>query len=322
MMIVNGRRLKVALKSFTNIHRPDGRANIFLMTTPRSGSTWLMELLLSQPGFKAITEPLDLRNQQVAEHIGLTSWEQLYSQTAMPHLQHYFENFISGKARFKNQSPRLPHYRFLTHRIVFKILHGGEDRVRWFADTFNGRIIILLRHPIPVSLSRKKIPRLEAYLNSDYRRHFSNAQIRYALDIIENGSLLQKKILSWCLQNSVLLQGIEPDWLVLTYEQMVMEPNIIIETLAHNFELSAPERIVAQLDVPSGTTNQSDRATQAVLEKPRTMNSRQWLVEKWEKRVSEEERSLAAEILATFELDVYQVDDTLPASYFWLQKPA
>jgi hypothetical protein len=42
--------VKRIVKSASNVHRPDGRPNVFLYSTTRSGSTWLMELIWSQPG--------------------------------------------------------------------------------------------------------------------------------------------------------------------------------------------------------------------------------------------------------------------------------
>lgn len=33
-----------------NIHKLDGRPNVLLFSTPRNGSTWLMELILTPAG--------------------------------------------------------------------------------------------------------------------------------------------------------------------------------------------------------------------------------------------------------------------------------
>ncbi len=58
-------------RTLTSVYRPSGLPHVFLFTMPRSGSTWLMELIWSQPGFKAVNEPLDLRNPVVRMHLGV-----------------------------------------------------------------------------------------------------------------------------------------------------------------------------------------------------------------------------------------------------------
>ena len=58
-------------KSATNLHRPDGSPNVFVFARPRGGSTWLTELILSQPTFKAIDEPLNLRHKRIRDELGL-----------------------------------------------------------------------------------------------------------------------------------------------------------------------------------------------------------------------------------------------------------
>ncbi len=60
-MDVNLKRLKNAIKMCASIHIPDGRPNVFLLSLPRSGSTWVAELVATQPGFKWCLEPFNLR---------------------------------------------------------------------------------------------------------------------------------------------------------------------------------------------------------------------------------------------------------------------
>ena len=306
-------------KWYSNFHYPDGSPNIFLFAVPRSGSTWLMELLQSQPGFKICAEPFDLRNSQVARHLPIGDWVALYNENNLPVIEAYLEGFINGRYRFKNQSPRRPYYRPVTRRLIFKILHAGEDRINWFRDTFNGQIIYLLRHPIPVTLSRHYLPRLQVFTQSDYHRYFTNAQLTMAAQIMETGSHLQKGVLSWCFQNSVPLRHRTDDWILLTYEQLVLNPKPIITHLTHRLQAQAPQKMWAQLDVPSGTTNQSDIATLSILNNPRTQQNKRWLVEKWREQVDQETEAEVMRLLDLFDISAYQTDSFLPNSNLWLQ---
>ena len=65
--------MSLALRSVSNRHRPGTRPNVFVFTTPRSGSTWLMELIQTQPHFKQCSEPLNLRMPGIARRLGISA---------------------------------------------------------------------------------------------------------------------------------------------------------------------------------------------------------------------------------------------------------
>lgn len=300
---------KNVMKSATNVHRPDGRPDVFLFSTPRSGSTWLMELIWSQADFKACNEPLDVRNPLVRRYLGITDWLRLYDRSAIPILRPYFQAICAGRLHALDPVPFRGSYRPVTHRIVFKIIMGGEDRINWFRDTFNGQIVYLIRHPIAVSLSREYFPRLSAMLNSDYRWHFTADQISFAQRILEKGTKLEQGVLSWCLENAGSLQAATDDWLTIAYEDLVLDPQSVIDQLADRLVLPEPERMRSRLAVPSAVKAKSNRETQYALEQG---TDRRWLVEKWRTHVRGSEERQAMEILEHFQLDIYQPGELMP----------
>jgi len=303
--------LKEEIRKLTNLHRPDGTANIFILSVPRSGSTWVMELIWSQPGFKTCDEPLDLRNPLVRRHLGLTKWNDLYSSAATPRLEEYFRAFCDGTHHFLDPRPLRRFYRPLTRRIVFKLLHGGEDRANWLADRFNGRIVYLIRHPIPVSLSRQEYPRLETFVQSDYRRHFDEDQLDYARHLLAHGTKMERGVLSWCFQNAIPLKQRTEKWVVLSYEQMVVDPEETIDHLTRYLQLPRPELMMRQLTIPSAVKKKSDPETQRLLEEARG-KERHRLIEKWRKRITPTEEERLMSILEHFGIDVYESGNLFP----------
>lgn len=311
-------RVKSAVKSVSNVHRPDGSPNVFVLSTPRSGSTWLMEWIWSQPGFKYCNEPLNLRDPLVRRHLGVAEWEDLFDRGAERKLHGYFQGFCTGRLRFANPNPLRRYYRPITHRIVFKEIHAGSHRGNWFRESFNGRIVYLLRHPIAVGLSTETLPTLRALLTSDYRSHLPDDQLAYAQTIVETGTGLEQRILSWCLQNSVPLNDATDDWVIVTYEQMILDPLPVIEHLAHRLSLPMPQRMRDQLTVASGVKEKSDTETQRVLNSGDAA-SRPWLVEKWRSRIDEATERRVMGILERFGMDAYRSGDTLPARRWWIE---
>lgn len=309
-------RVKNVIKSISNIHRPNGEPNVFLFSTPRSGSTWLMELIWSQPGFKCCNEPLNLRKPLIRQYLGISEWQGLCRQDATQAFYRYFQAICEGRISFMNPNPLHRYYRPMTRRIVFKIIHGGEDRINWFRDTFNGRIVYLLRHPIPVSLSREVYPTLDVFRNTDYRRHFTEEQLQYARKIVDSGTKLERGVLAWCLQNAVPLREVSQDWAVISYEQLVLDPRPVIEYLALKLSLPKPERMINCLAIPSASNGKSDTQTQQIVQ--RGVERRSVLVEKWRRKVDQAEERCAMDILKRFHLDAYKFGDVLPADWLWI----
>jgi hypothetical protein len=310
-------QLKKVAKSISSIHRPDGSPNVFLFSTPRSGSTWLMELIWSQPGFKYCNEPLNLQNPVVRRHLGMDEWADLYDEGAGPALYGYFRAICAGQLGFLNPNPFRRNYRLITHRIVFKVIQGGENRINWFRDTFNGRIVFLIRHPIAVSLSSELFVRLNGFLDSPYAEHFSQSQLQYARQLLSSGTKLELGVLLWCLQNAVPLRQVSPDWAVVTYEQLILDPYPVIHYLGKKLGLPKPERMLDGLTIPSGVKNKSREDTRQLLEE-RDVGKRPLLIEKWRKEIAEAEERSAMKILDRFGLDVYQYGSCLPAEWLWL----
>jgi hypothetical protein len=307
------------VKAVSNVHRPDGRPNVFVFSHPRSGSTWLMELIWSQPGFKHCNEPLNVDNPYVGRYSKIDDWGFLYSRDSLPVIHEYFTGFCDGRLRFKNPNPVSRYYRPVTRRIVFKEIHGGLDRINWFAKSFNGRLVYLVRHPIAVSVSKRTVRHLRDLLASDYARHFASEQLNYARDIAESGTKLEQDVVLWCLHNAVPLKQATPEWSLVSYEQLVLDPDPVIEYLAARLDLPRPDRMRMRLLTPSGVRRKSNLETQAFLRRGEA-RERGWLVEKWRGRIDERQERHVMEILDRFELDVYRYGEVLPASRIWIQR--
>lgn len=302
------------VKTATNVHKPDGSPNVFIFAMPRGGSTWLEELILSQPGFKAIDEPLNITRKNVRDHLGLHTWESFYTEEGAAALESYFGRICDGTSHFKDTNFLYnKHYRYLTRRIVFKIIHGGEDRINWFRDTFNGRVVLLLRHPIAASVSRRRNWRLDALTTGSYAQHFTDQQLALAEKINRSGSVLERDTLTWCLEMAVPLKQRTDDWVVASYEQLVLEPEPVLKELARKLELPALHLMEQQLLVASNSTHKSDEKTQLLL-----TQDRERLVEKWRSKVTLEEEQRAMEMLGIFEIDAYTSGDALPHEKYWV----
>jgi hypothetical protein len=187
-------------------------------------------------------------------------------------------------------------------------------------DTFNARVVYLIRHPIAVTISSERWPTLPSFLTSDYRRHFSEEQLERAQRILRKGTDLDRGVLSWCLQNAVALQEATPDWAVVSYEQLVVDPDPVIRELTDKLALSDPERMRRRLGVPSVNVRfKSTEETRRLLSEGGA-DKRSYLVEKWRKKVDRREEARVMKILDIFGLDVYRDGEALPDKRIWIHR--
>lgn len=309
------------VKSLANRHRPGPRPNVFVMTSPRSGSTWLMELIWSQPGFKCCDEPLNLRHPSVRRATGIRSWQEMDSDVGAEKIERYIHAISSGRRHSADSLPfRGKYYRYRTDRIVFKLLHGAEGLIGRLAADCNGRVVILLRHPIAVSLSRDSFPRLQAFRTGDAAARFSAVQLQLADRVITTGSHLEKGVLAWCFQNAIALQGLQPDWTVVSYEQLVLDPEPVVARLVERLELTDQALILSRLAEAAGNQGKSDEKTRQLLAAGASGHEhpRRALVEKWRARVTREQEVAAMSLLPAFGLPAYRAGSLLPDQRYWI----
>ena len=313
-------RIRSEVKHLMTFHRQGQQPNVFIFSSPRSGTTWLTELIATQGRFKIVNEPFNLRKEVIRDTLGLRNWEDLFQAENRGRIRGYVQLFIDGRDsdfRFKREAPFSSFWHPVTDRIIFKILFAGEDCIRWFQSEFHGHIVLLLRHPIPVALSRTELPRLKSYLVAPFSEHFSESQLAYADEVIRGGDRLQIAVLDWCLKNSVPLREAHPSWIVLTYEQMVVQPQVVINYLADRMQLNGRQRMLERVHTASRSTGKSKAESKEVLEDDMEIRTRRrWLVERWKERVAREEVEQVAVTLSIFGINCYEAQSTMPTSHY------
>jgi len=309
--------LKTFARACGNLHRRSSEPDVFLFATPRGGSTWFMEMIGSQPGFKHCSEPFNVRRPEIAEALGIVDFADLYAGDAHLRFQPYLEKLRRNELRFLNPTPFRKNHRWVTNRMVFKVIHAGMDRIPWFQETFDAKILYVIRHPIPVALSRKVFPLLESFGKTGLREHFTEEQCAFADRIRERGDHLEKGVVAWCLHNAIPLRSLKPEWTVVSYEQAVIEPEKVATKLCNRLSLPAPSKLEAQSRKASAVTNQSTGERKALL---KGGNDRRELIRSWRKSVETEIEANLIDILTAFGLDTYMIGEDGPKGELWIQQ--
>jgi hypothetical protein len=297
-----------------NVHRQGALPNIFLFATARGGSTWLMEILASQPGMKYYDEPFNIRRKEVAR-VGLfDDWRTLMPDSGDPdRIIRYLNDLAAGKYAFMNPRPLRPNHRVFTNRIVFKV-HELEHLMGRIARDCNGQIVLLLRHPIPTTLSRKVLPRMEEFLESRYYSDLigSAARLNEIRQIAATGDHLQRGTINWCYNNLVPLRFPDFDGLTLTYEELALNPVASAGLLMDRLKFDDRDAMLAAFGRPSHNINMSSAETRQIMNDADERRRRLYLVNKWQSKVSAAEKASVSAIMDLFGIDAYSGDRVLP----------
>jgi hypothetical protein len=307
---------KVFKQLFTsfNKHR-EAKLPIFLFSSARSGSTWLMEMIYSEIGLKYINEPLEKKNIDFYNMLPIKHrWNYLSLNSEE---QKVFIDYFTDSHKTKVFGPRnifSSDFNFFTNRRIFKIIRANS-LIEWFDDNLEGQIIYLIRHPIAQSLSciaQNHHCEIYEYLQDKgfQNTYLNQNQVDLIRKIWEKGTEIEKFVTEWCLDNIVPLRRISkhPNWIVLSYEKLVLEPIKNINLIQKRLNLTNCKKMYTKIKKPSKTTNSRNLSTvkdikEGVGEK---------IVSKWRRKVTlKEEKNLFA-ILGEFNIDVYQKGIDLP----------
>lgn len=294
-----------------NTHHHCVKKDVFIFSSPRSGSTWLMEIINSQDNFKYVNEPLHTnRHKGYLTNIN-PKWSEIYSSSdRRDKFLNYFEKILKdelfvGQQKFKDIIKGKFDYN--TNRRVFKILRG-KDLINDFENKFDVKIVYLLRHPIPVALSLVKEEmesRINYYLNNDdyLSKYLNQDQFEFSRQILMNGSEFEKRVLQWCLENFPPLKKLNKDkWIIISYEDLVINEKETLVNLYEELELNDLDIMLKQIKKPSRTT--ASKNSKKLINK----RDKGKLIKKWEKAITFTEKESAFNILDKFNIDIYIKD--------------
>jgi hypothetical protein len=303
------------IKRYTTLHRQGDKPNIFIFATPRGASTWVMEIIATQPGIKYVNSPLQIKHFRHPRSPLPPALELLQ----VPHperearLEWYFHQLLENRLGIGTPAPFSRFHRLISRRLVFKI-QSCQDLMNWFEERFQVQIVYLVRHPLATSVSRRWCRLLPLFLANEVycQRYLTPALRAYGQTILAQGSELQKKVLDWCLQNLPPLKFLDRRrWLCLHYEDLVMDPSGSIDKLATGLGLSDREKMLRQVNA-AASSPMPDAQTRRSVAQPSGREERSYLVKKWRQKVSAAEEAQLFEIVQKFEIDVYEVGHDMP----------
>jgi len=313
------RRLLSATSRFEEGEKP----HILLFANRRGGSTLLRDMIYSQPKFNYIDQPFDITHRQYNPFKHLfpkmeSSQLISLSNDDESDINNYVNKLLTGNIILRSQWKIWESgYNFSYDRCVVKIV-CAKALINWFQNNLeNVQVVYLTRHPIPTSLSVMKLGwelSNSAYLNNKAfsQKYLYPETFEFAVRIDETGSLLEKFVLNWCLENLVPLQNWnEANWIKVSYEHIVSSPERSVKYICDKLDLSEPQRMLNTISIPTRTSSPQLRNSLNVL-------SNHNRISKWMDRIDDVTMNKIQKIFDVFNIDLYNTKSPLPLdSYFW-----
>lgn len=289
---------------------------ILLAGTPRSGTTWLMEILRTLPGYVSLFEPVNPIFFPESYESGFTARKCLPIEYNWPEGKEYLEKAFAGKTYTRvplyQLNPEMFMNRFFGKKLIVKAI-GLSRLLPWIAQNIQLRsIFFIIRHPCAVVSSQLKTGYCGYHLNNKpYSDIFPRVE-----NVLEEASELpnmdekilnrlkkiktKEEILSaiWCLDNYVPMSSKKPfPWNFVIYEKLISEGESAVRELFTKIgEETIPKAAIEKLNIPSMLAPRDE--LKIVKDSSKQLS-------KWKKYLSKEQIENILNIVSDFGLDFY-----------------
>ncbi|MCF8330984.1 MAG: sulfotransferase [Bacteroidales bacterium] len=316
--------IKNTLKQFHQHRKKDD--DIFIFGLGRSGTTLLAEILNTDRKSKLCSEPFALHSEN--KKILLKYFEaDFLADRYLDLLPNDFYKVISylhdlskGKtwnSFYWSDFPGNDH-RFSTNRTIFKIHKLTYLFIEIMAE-IPAKGVYLIRHPLSHSISRMRNQwdtYASLFLNSKKIRQLLDSKaVEKANQIIQEGSQLEKFVLSWALENYIVLYKAKnnqlPDnILLISFEELITYPEKSLRKISSHCNLTYNNSMMKKVSKPShGIVHSTSETRNQILE-----GKHKKLANKWKQEISLKDEAKAFRILEIMGIDYYNTEHAFPSN--------
>ncbi|MGB0370598.1 MAG: hypothetical protein ACPGN3_04550 [Opitutales bacterium] len=301
-------------------HKQGSKKDILMLSSRRSGSTWLMESMGAEPHLRTLNEPFGPKfsgRSILAESPDFAKIEEglrlhAFPESMLPYVDRYMnEPALTRLASAYN--PLAPGYHLKTNRTLWKVIHANPAITYFYERAHLYHTFMLLRHPCPtiLSMEKKYEPELGLILANETfcKEHLDDDQYSFFQNILKGGNRLELFAAEWALEQLVPVKEL-PKYRehipVLSYEALRGDVARGIAFVAEYCDLSAPEKIIGATDAPSAST--ADERLKTV-----QSNNQSGFVAGWRKRMDEATEEKVFSIIRKVGVDTYEPGRDLPS---------
>lgn len=243
---------------------------IVVVGSPRSGTTWLLEILRLLPKYKAINEPLN--RKKVRQNHGFYERTYIHPDQSAPKQRECLLKVLTGQVEpfplyrwsFREKTDMRQIIEHATHnKLVVKFCRINR-MIHWFDATFDVRgIVFIVRHPCAVVNSMLRYGQWEQA--SVQQRHEEDSAL-YINHLPESVQKVFHPILDristhaevlatlWCLdQHLSLVHHNSYPWILVPYERLLLHGREELKRIATALGVELNPDMIGKLHEPSSS---------------------------------------------------------------------
>jgi hypothetical protein len=274
-------------------------STVFLLSSGRSGSTWLTRMLESLPSTRTIFEPFHAKRGYQA--LAPYRYRYLPPDETDRVLRDTLADVLSGRQRsvWSDQfNPLRPatYRRRLVKEVRINVL------APWLTRAFpEARFLFLVRHPIPLALSQLKggwaLSSRRLYQQSELADHYDLHKLN-EFGWPTNG--FESLVLFWAVENLVARQCAEQSGSMLVrYEDLVLHPQRSLEGIERHIGAELPSSARHRFSETSWSSRKGV-GDMSLAEK----------VDRWQRSATASQIEFVGRVLSVCELDTLYSPDT------------
>ena len=290
---------------------------IVVAGSPRSGTTWLMEILETIPGYTNLFEPLNPTWFPKSFEVGFQSRTYLPINADWSKGEDYLKKAFTGHIISIPPPPKLEMimHRLLADKLIVKSINLNR-LLPWISKKFRLRqIFFIIRHPCAVVASQLKTGICGYFSSSEpYKYIFPTLKniLEEASEISELDHYVFNRLKSietkeeiltaaWCLDNYVPLSSQKPHpWKIVIYEKLVKNGEKEIRYLFDTIrEKNIPRSATRHLKILSNS---------AIKGRNEVLKSKYEKLTEWKRTLSGRQVERILKLVSNFGLDFYTGD--------------
>ena len=286
----------------------DIRRTIVITGSPRSGTTWLAEMVATLPGSAVLWEPCHIANMPAARDAGMTWRTELGPQDDAPAIEAYMQRVLSGRALTWWTARLLTGYS-PTRTWIVKFVRANR-MLGWLTTRFDTRRpLLLIRHPCATVSSQLEWGFDAGGLPPEQDFVSRNPELR---GVYEGLSTPEERLaFVWAADVYVPLTSPERHrWDVVLYEELVRNPMSEMTRIFRRWGLEPPPNLASRTRKASDTV--SARRSGDI--SGATMTS-------WRDRISDGQAGRILAVTRAFGLDFYGPEPDPDLAHPLLREP-
>jgi len=235
---------------------------IIVCGSPRSGSTWLAEVLSKIDGYRIIFEPLYLRKNPELTDLGFNWRTYIEPGTEWREAQQFFQKVLRGKISNEWTNSGSDFRTILKSRALIVKFVRANRLLKWLTERFSTKKpILMIRHPCAVISSQLSAGWWDHVVKNPSSEHpvinkkFIDKYPEF-FEILKNIRTPEEKLtFTWCMDHFIPLSLPQPHpWTLVCYENLVTNGKVEIERICKSLNISPSKKIYEYLNVPSSTS--------------------------------------------------------------------